>query len=442
MNHSLASVLCALLLFSFADFAWAQGVVASRKGYVQVNGRAVEAGDPFRSASVAVTESESSIRVSYADSSFVHAGPNTNFSAVASADATMVTLNSGWVWVRAGADRLITVNSGDAKVEGQGADFIFRHAGSPRVLVLDGVVRLSDGGSVRTVDGEELSAAAMPLLSDLSPGSGASIEIERKFLLDVMTRLKAANNGMVSQGVVRDGKPQGVFETWSGKDGLRLRLNYREGALHGPYASFYGDNRPETIGRYEGGVKAGTWTSYYENGRVSDEGEYRGGVRSGVWKFYSTSGKLVRVWDYTKQGLSAIPRWQWGLAYLGAFQEQGDFQTVSALLTRCLYCDSFLSPRFDITTSWLKFQEQSSGAAFGAHAGLDVVVGPVVARVWLGGEYLLKDPFRTSIGAELTRAVGRDMHARDWQPFVRVSLVEMGSDSDITLIQVGLWETF
>ncbi len=447
--RALTSVLCiAFLALAFGPTpasatATAQGTVFSRKGYVQLNGRAVEAGDSFRSGSTVVTEADSSIRVVFADSSFVHAGPGSKFTAVSTADATMVTLHEGWVWIRAGQDRLITVSSGDAKVEGQGADFIFRFAGAPRVMVLDGSARLSDGARVQTINAFEFSAADMPLISDLSSGVGPAIALERKFLFEVMARLNAVtSSGLINQGASRDGKPEGIFESWSGIEGLRLRVHYLDGALQGPYASFYGDNRPELIGRYESGLKSGSWIAYYENGQVADVGEYRNGQRHGVWKFYSSSGALVRVWDYTTQGPSAIPRWQWGLAYQGAFQEQGNFHSAAALVTRCVWCDSWIAPRFDVVASWLKFQEESSGVAFGAHVGVDVVAGPAVFRFWYGGEYLTRDPIRVSLGAELTRAVGRDMHARDWQPFVRISLIEMGSRSDITLVQAGLWETF
>lgn len=422
--------------------AWAQGVVFLRKGYVQVDGRAVEAGDPFRSDSVAVTEENSAIRVTFAESSFVHAGPRSKFSAVASSDRSFVNLESGWVWVRAGADRLVTVSSGDAKVEGQGADFIFRTAGAPRVLVLDGQVRFSDGARVETLDGKDLAAGHMPLLSDLSTGEGAAIAIERRFLFELMSRLGAVRDGRVSQGSVKEGKPHGLVETWSGAEGLRERANFAEGVLHGPYAAFFGDGQPEVFGRFENGKKSGRWTAYYESGVKSDEGEYRDGRPVGVWKFYSPEGRLVREWNYSRDGDSLVPRWQWGLAYLGAAQKQGSYHSASALVTRCWFCDWNISPRVDASATWLKFQEESAGAAFGAHAGLDFLLGPAVLRLWYGAEYLTRDPIRSSMGVELTRAVGRDPHSRDWQPFVRVSVIEMGKRSDVTVLQVGLWERF
>ncbi len=430
------------LLIFFSASAWAQGVVFLRKGYVQVNGRAVEVGDSFRSGSEAVTEEGSALRVSFMESSFVHAGPKTKFTAVSGSESTMVTLASGWVWVRAGSDRLVSVSSGDAKVEAQGADFIFRAAGSPRVLVLEGQVRFFDGAQVQMMDGADLAAGQMPYLSDLSTGAGSAIAIERRFLHDVMARLGAAKDGRVTQGAVRDGKPHGVVESWKLEDGLRERAVYDQGVLSGPFAAFYGDERPQSLGRYESGQRSGPWTNYYENGIKADEGEYLRGRRIGVWKFYSPGGRLVRVWDYSRDGASAIPRWQWGLAYLGASQKQGSYHSGSALVTGCVFCDSPVAPRFDLTATWLKFQEESTGAAFGAHLGVDVVLGPAVLRGWYGIEHLVRDPFRTSIGLELTRAVGRDMHSRDWQPFVRVSRVEMGARSDITILLVGLWERF
>lgn len=431
-----------LLLIFFSCSAWGQGVVFLRKGYVQVNGSAVEVGDPFRSGQEGVTEKGSVLRVSFIESSFVHAGPETQFSAVSTSERTMVTLAKGWVWVRAGSDRLVSVSSGDAKVEGQGVDFIFRAAGAPRVLVLEGQVRLFDGTKVETLDSQDLSASQLPFLSELTTGEGAAIATERRFLLETMSRLGAVQNGRVTQGGLKDGKPHGRVESWTGTEGLRERAFFADGVLHGPYASLYGDDRPELLGRYERGLRSGPWTAYYENGAKSDEGEYREGRRVGSWRFYSPRGKLVRTWDYSRDGESAVPQWQWGLAYLGASQKQGSYHSASALVTRCLFCNSPVAPRFDLTATWLKFKEESSGAAFGAHIGLDFVLGPAVLRSWYGVEHLLKDPLRTSFGFELTRAVGRDMHSRDWQPFVRLSWIEMGARSDITVLQVGLWERF
>ncbi len=430
------------LIFFVCASAWAQGVVFARKGYVQVNGRAVEVGDPFRSGSEGVTEEGSSLRVTFMESSFVHAGPKTKFSAVTTSDSTMVKLESGWVWIRAGSDRLVTVSSGDAKVEGQGADFIFRFAGAPRVLVFDGQVRFSDGAQVVILEGRDLLPGHIPFLSELSTGSGSSIAIERGFLHDLMVRLGAAKEGRITQGALRDGKPHGVVETWTRDNGLTERAIFDRGRMQGPFASYYGDDRPRLLGRYKEGHRVGQWTAYYENGVKSDEGEYAQDRRVGIWRFFSPDGKLIRVWDYSRDGESAIPRWQWGLAYLGASQRQGSYHSAAALVTRCLWCDSPVSPRFDVSATWLKFQEDSAGAAFGAHAGLDFVVGPAIIRVWYGAEHLVKDPVRTSVGIELTRAIGRDMHSRDWQPFVRVSQVEMGARSDITFFQVGLWERF
>lgn len=431
-----------LLTILGPSLAWAQGVVFLRKGYVQVDGRAVEAGDPFRSGSTAVTEENSLIRVTFAESTFVHAGPRTKFSAVMTPDRSFVNLDSGWVWVRAGSDRLVTVNSGDAKVEGQGADFIFRSAGAPRVLVLEGQVRFFDGEKTEILDGRDLKAGNIPLMSELSTGEGGAIAIERRFLFDLMSRLGAARDGRVSQGQVIDGQPHGLIETWSGTDGLRERTNFENGILHGPYVAFYGDDRPEVFGRFELGKKSGRWTAYYENGVKSDEGEYGEGRRVGTWKFYSPKGRLVREWNYSRDGASLIPRWQWGLAYLGATQKQGSYHSASALVTRCWLCDWNISPRFDLTATWLKFQEESTGVAFGLHGGLDILLGPAILRLWAGGEYLVREPIRSSFGLELTRAVGRDPHSRDWQPFLRVSMIEMGSRSDITVLQVGLWERF
>ena len=45
-------------------------------------------------------------------------------------------------------------------------------------------------------------------------------------------------------------------------------------------------------GNWKDGKPDGLWESYHENGQLSSKGHYKDGKRDGLWKFYYEDGQL------------------------------------------------------------------------------------------------------------------------------------------------------
>lgn len=236
----------------------------------------------------------------------------------------------------------------------------------------------------------------------------------------------------------KDGVRQGDYELWSIESGLMVKAGYADGQLEGMFLRYGSNGTVIAEGRFHAGELVGVWTRRFPNGRLKDRGEWREGRPIGPWTFYSESRRKMRRFDFAKDSL--IPHWQFGAGVCRTEQPLGHFTSGVALITRCFWCENkILVPRFDLSVSWMKIQEEGVRITGGLHLGFDFDVGPLRLRPLFGFESLTDDHLENSYGMEITRVIGERFRTTDFQPFFRYLHMDLGANSDLDFFQAGLW---
>ena len=68
--------------------------------------------------------------------------------------------------------------------------------------------------------------------------------------------------------------------------------NYKDGKKEGLYKSYHGKDKLEQSGNYKDGQRVGYWEFYHNNSQLSSKGNFKDGKQVGLWKFYYESGKI------------------------------------------------------------------------------------------------------------------------------------------------------
>lgn len=90
-----------------------------------------------------------------------------------------------------------------------------------------------------------------------------------------------------------------VKEAFFYPDGqLRMQGEYKEGAKHGKWISYYNNGNKWSIGYYKEGINDGKTITWHENGQKYYEGSYRDGERAGIWKFWDENGEFIKEINY------------------------------------------------------------------------------------------------------------------------------------------------
>ena len=83
------------------------------------------------------------------------------------------------------------------------------------------------------------------------------------------------------QGLLRDGKKQGLWIGYYDNGYVMYRTHYKDGKNFGPSVSY---------NRF--GNKDGVWISYHENGKVKARGTFKDGNKVGNWVAYTKDGTI------------------------------------------------------------------------------------------------------------------------------------------------------
>lgn len=79
---------------------------------------------------------------------------------------------------------------------------------------------------------------------------------------------------------------------------LRMMGEYKEGAKHGHWVSYYNNGNKWSEGYYNEGINDGKTTTWHENGQKYYEGAFKAGERAGIWKFWDENGDFIKEINY------------------------------------------------------------------------------------------------------------------------------------------------
>tara|TARA_B100001179_G_scaffold227216_1_gene209417 strand:+ start:193 stop:1155 length:963 start_codon:yes stop_codon:yes gene_type:complete len=135
------------------------------------------------------------------------------------------------------------------------------------------------------------------------------------------------NGQLMQKGHYKNGKVEGLLETYYKNGQLESRANYKNGEPYGPFEMYYDNGQLEWRGiqkkwkleglhegfhengklkesaNYKNGKEDGLWENYYDNGQLESRGTYKDGELDGQWESYFENGQLKEKGNY-KDGIA------------------------------------------------------------------------------------------------------------------------------------------
>jgi len=101
--------------------------------------------------------------------------------------------------------------------------------------------------------------------------------------------------GLYQTGTYRDGQLEGPFEVCYPSSVLRGRGTYENGLQEGPYESYHENGEPRSKVNFTAGEVDGPYENYHENGQLREKGTYVAGERDGPFEtYFARPIRLVR----------------------------------------------------------------------------------------------------------------------------------------------------
>ena len=94
------------------------------------------------------------------------------------------------------------------------------------------------------------------------------------------------------------------YKPYSDKLTLRSKGNIKDGKLDGLQQTFFRNGRPATQENFTAGVLDGHAISFYKSGKVKQEQFYANGVKNGIWKSFHENGNVSTISTYDNNLLS------------------------------------------------------------------------------------------------------------------------------------------
>lgn len=105
------------------------------------------------------------------------------------------------------------------------------------------------------------------------------------------------DNGKLSgKGVYKNGIREGLWIEYYGD--LFIKVNYKNGTQHGHFEVYNTSGSLKEKGSYDEGKKTGLWSSYFDNGKLGSKGVFNNGKRQGEWVFCNEKSIPRRETEY------------------------------------------------------------------------------------------------------------------------------------------------
>jgi antitoxin component YwqK of YwqJK toxin-antitoxin module len=81
-------------------------------------------------------------------------------------------------------------------------------------------------------------------------------------------------------GSLRNGKKEGIWNTWYGNKQKEFKLTYKNGVENGLFTYYYQNGQKKSKANYKNGlIIDGLYNRWYENGQMEEEGTYKDGEK-------------------------------------------------------------------------------------------------------------------------------------------------------------------
>ena len=109
-------------------------------------------------------------------------------------------------------------------------------------------------------------------------------------------------NGEIGyRGNFKDGKNEGLEESFFKNGQLSRRVNYRNGKKHGLFERFHENGEIRMRRHYKNGKDHGLFATFSWDGELSFKLNYKNGEKHGLYEYYNTAG-IVHLRGYFKDG--------------------------------------------------------------------------------------------------------------------------------------------
>jgi antitoxin component YwqK of YwqJK toxin-antitoxin module len=89
---------------------------------------------------------------------------------------------------------------------------------------------------------------------------------------------------------LKDGVPDGLWQTWFENGQKRSEGRYAAGKRVGPWMTYWENGQKQAEGAFENGRQNGPWTYWFESGLPASQGRLAMGVAEGEWVDWYGSG--------------------------------------------------------------------------------------------------------------------------------------------------------
>ena len=120
----------------------------------------------------------------------------------------------------------------------------------------------------------------------------------------VSTENNRKSQRLLQQGNYKNGKEDGLWQTFSEKGSLLAEGHYKDGARDGLWQTFYQEGQLYKQGYYKNGKEDGLWEGYFEDHRVKERKFYKSGINLRISDTFDYTGRLEYqdTFDYKTTG--------------------------------------------------------------------------------------------------------------------------------------------
>jgi len=105
---------------------------------------------------------------------------------------------------------------------------------------------------------------------------------------------KYSNGQTASEGVLVQGKENGIWTYYDSLGTKTQTIEFRNGAVHGKLTYYFSNGKIQNEGEFRYGKMHGHYIENYLNGKPKIEGYYYNGNKDSIWTYYNGSGLKYR----------------------------------------------------------------------------------------------------------------------------------------------------
>jgi antitoxin component YwqK of YwqJK toxin-antitoxin module len=100
------------------------------------------------------------------------------------------------------------------------------------------------------------------------------------------------------EGSYKNGKKDGLWNTWRTNSQIKVEVNYKDGKRDGFFTEYYDNGQKREEGSYKNGKVEGIWSHWYDNNQKKEEANYKDSKRDGLLILWNKNGQKVYEVNY------------------------------------------------------------------------------------------------------------------------------------------------